>query len=98
MVEGEIRRGTPPFDGHLLIKKGNNLIIYREGELITGKHSFKFKDTPFNDARANLLLLRLNHNKHPAQIIYNHLKEIGKIELLSHSIFDKLKGKNHGKK
>ncbi len=93
MKEGEIRRGIPPFDGHLLIKRGGSLIIYRECEFTIGKHSFTFKDTPFNEAKANLLLLRLNTNKHPARIIYNRLKEIKATNdaVFNHKSFDKLK-------
>ena len=93
MKEEEIRRGIPPFNGHLLIKRGGSLIIYRECEFTTGKHSFTFKDTPFNEARANILLFKLNNNKRPAQIIYNRLKEIKATDdpVLNHELFDQLK-------
>lgn len=81
------------FYEHIILKKKGYIYIYRGCEVFENAHFLKLKDNDLNWAKANLILFRLNANFKPTQIIYNHLKELGKEEDLSNPIFSKLKGR-----
>lgn len=90
-----IMKGEPPFNGHILVRKGGNLFIYGECEYVFEAHTHKMIDNPMNQAILSLVVNRLNNNSHPTQVIYLHLKKIKSSDdsVFNHSIFDKLKGK-----
>ncbi len=98
MREGQIIKGEHPFTGHILIKERGYLYIYHEDNQIINGYTLKLKDYIINEAKAMLMLRRLNLNTHPAEVILNHFKMIkdSNDEIFNHPIFDKLKGRKNG--